>query len=279
MANLALNCSISKQDCPQYNSNSRTVNFTSSSCVPYHYYQPWYTNDTGACGWVGAPCITLAIPGSNTNNSNCNVDSGFLCVDGRCGFGLGDRCPVSSNCNGDIRCGSHDKCGGNGAFVSYTSIDGCNECTPVRELCISGIASNTTSPDHYFLCESDEVSTRAVAGGTAGGLAVLLALIIWYLCRNHARKTRPSSLYQSVAITRSLDLQAETAPAAQEMPRPITLTMTPQREAVRSHVAPKGQVAAASPPASQPSTSSAPQPSTSSTYADDIPPDDPPPYM
>jgi len=95
MANLAYNCSISKQDCAIHNPlYSYNHGFTSSSCVSY---RPWYTGDVGICGWAGAPCTIFGNVSSNCSKhvfatscpqvDTCDIDfpGAAVCVNGSCG--------------------------------------------------------------------------------------------------------------------------------------------------------------------------------------------------
>jgi len=143
MANLAYNCSISKQDCAIHNPlYSYNHGFTSSSCVSY---RPWYTGDVGICGWAGAPCTIFG-----NVSSNCNFPGAAVCVNGSCGGVLGDQCPSKTRftCNGDINCGDDGKCGGKNADVGtyfFLSDTQGPEACPVEQHCITGLATSNGS--------------------------------------------------------------------------------------------------------------------------------------
>jgi len=167
-------CSLSRQDCDAlYPFRNTTIPYTSESCVPYI---PWFTDDVGICGWVGAPCRIRG------NGSNCNNRLAGVCIDGVCGAGLGSPCGNKRACNGVLRCGDDGICGGDNAPVLSAGVD-------VRQLCVTGkvysddrgmILCTTRTPRPTRSNKSQSKRIGGIVGGTLAGLAVLSALIFWF---------------------------------------------------------------------------------------------------
>ncbi|KIM43907.1 hypothetical protein M413DRAFT_442973 [Hebeloma cylindrosporum] len=161
----------------------------------------------GTCGWTGAPCTAgggiLSPARSNCNN---RADA-YICVNGSCGFKLGDKCDMTGksgqyqfSCNGDIMCGFDNKCGGRDAFLKYGGVMvGNNEQVStniMKERCMSGVANSQSSGGYSCTDPADPYGKkrrlRLIVGPVVGGVVALLLVAIGYLILRKRR--RPSTV-------------------------------------------------------------------------------------